>query len=182
MFLGFLLWRHSLRLLHLILCVTKWASSSVALICENSQSHSRVSWNDWDEQLLKLGDVIVVIIIIITTTPIITIITTTTTIVIVVVFWERVSLCSLCWLGTHYVEQEGLQIHIDTSVFTSWVLEFKACAIMPSWIILFLVEDLSGPKYNYFIFQWPWRILTRTHIYGRRIYLLLFSRNGSVGS
>ena len=46
-------------------------------------------------------------------------------------FWDKVSLCSTGYPGTHSVDQAGLQIR-DSATSASWWLGLKSCTIMPS--------------------------------------------------
>jgi hypothetical protein len=48
------------------------------------------------------------------------------------VFWDRVSLCSPGCLGTHSVEQAGLELR-NLPASASWVLGLKVCATMPGF-------------------------------------------------
>ena len=47
------------------------------------------------------------------------------------VFWDRVSLCSSCCPGTHFVDQAGLELR-NLPASASWVLWLKVCATTPS--------------------------------------------------
>jgi hypothetical protein len=57
---------------------------------------------------------------------------------IYLVFQDRVSLYSPGCLGTHFVDQAGLELR-NLPASTSWVLGLKACTTMPSSHFLFLV-------------------------------------------
>jgi hypothetical protein len=50
----------------------------------------------------------------------------------ILVFQDRVSLCSPCCLGTHSVDQAGLELR-NPSASASQVLGLKACTTMPGF-------------------------------------------------
>jgi hypothetical protein len=52
------------------------------------------------------------------------------------VFRDRVSLCSLGYPGTHFVDQAGLELR-NLTASTSRVLGLKACATTPCSIVNF---------------------------------------------
>jgi hypothetical protein len=60
------------------------------------------------------------------------------------VFWDRVSLCSPGYPGTHFVDQAGLKLR-NLSLSNSQVLGLKACATTPGQT-LFQCRSFPGVK------------------------------------
>jgi hypothetical protein len=56
------------------------------------------------------------------------------------VFWDRVSLYSPVCLGTHFVDQAGLELR-NPPASASRVLELKACATTPSKFYFFSMKN-----------------------------------------
>jgi hypothetical protein len=52
------------------------------------------------------------------------------------VFWDKVSLCSIDWPGTYYVDQGGLELTETPPVMS--------CTTIPRWFVLFLLSGSSA--------------------------------------
>jgi hypothetical protein len=64
---------------------------------------------------------------------------------VILVFRDRVSLCSFGCLGTHFVDQAGLELR-NPPASASRVLRLKACATMPGAIVILMVHH-HQPQY-----------------------------------